>query len=344
MKQETNWITLQGMNVPSSKNSRILTGKRVIKNKLCQQYVKWAEPLLLEQKRKWDEMKSKHPERPLKIGFYFFRDSTRKFDANNVSQILCDLMTSSGYIEDDNVYEMIPVYLTHKVVYEKKEAGVWFKIISDDRENTWKPVLGFENDYIIKGNGEIMSLNYNHTGQPRLKHPSKDNNGYLVINLCKDGKPHHKFVARLVWEAFNGEIPNGLQVNHMDENPLNNCIGNLELTSIQENIGYGKANRKRAEHKIKKVYQYTLDGKLYKVWESTMECKRNGFNQGSIASCCRGEKPQYRGYLWSYEKRDDMCLERKPSGVNDKSKRKVAQYTLEGKDIRHTKDSLGNIC
>ena len=50
----------------------------------------------------------------------------------------------------------------------------------------------------------------------------------------------------------------------------------------------------------KKVYQYTLDGELVKEWSSTAECGRNGYNQGSVAACCRGALKTYKGYIWSY--------------------------------------------
>lgn len=60
----------------------------------------------------------------------------------------------------------------------------------------------------------------------------------------------------------------------------------------------------------KKVYQYTLDGKLVKVWDSTMECGKNGFHQGNVASCCRNEylvkKNVYKGFIWSYTKKEDI--------------------------------------
>ena len=51
--------------------------------------------------------------------------------------------------------------------------------------------------------------------------------------------------------------------------------------------------------KSKTVYQYTLDGELVKTWESTKECKRNGFHH--VADCCRGERKQDKGYIWSYK-------------------------------------------
>ena len=53
----------------------------------------------------------------------------------------------------------------------------------------------------------------------------------------------------------------------------------------------------------KTVYQYTVDGEFIQEWPSTAECGRNGVNQGHVASCCRGDKRQFKGYLWSYTKK-----------------------------------------
>lgn len=50
----------------------------------------------------------------------------------------------------------------------------------------------------------------------------------------------------------------------------------------------------------KQVYQYTLDGKLVKTWESTRECARNGFNKADVILCCQGKYKKHKGYRWSY--------------------------------------------
>ena len=58
-------------------------------------------------------------------------------------------------------------------------------------------------------------------------------------------------------------------------------------------------NLAREEEK-KEVYQYTLDGELVKIWSSTNECGRNGYNQGHISKCCNGKRQKHKGYKWSY--------------------------------------------
>lgn len=57
----------------------------------------------------------------------------------------------------------------------------------------------------------------------------------------------------------------------------------------------GKPNLKLS----KKVYQYTIDGKLVREWESTAECSKNGFTH--VSACCLGKLKQHKGYVWKYK-------------------------------------------
>ena len=77
--------------------------------------------------------------------------------------------------------------------------------------------------------------------------------------------------------AHKGAIPEGMQINHKDENKANNCIDNLELMTNKENSSYGTRNarisksmkryraKQRATHNIQlyksKVYTDQRTGK-----------------------------------------------------------------------------------
>ena len=59
-----------------------------------------------------------------------------------------------------------------------------------------------------------------------------------------------------------------------------------------------ESHRGKQSSKRKQVYQYTLDGELVKVWDSTYI---DGFNKGHIAECCRGERKTHKGFIWKYK-------------------------------------------
>lgn len=64
----------------------------------------------------------------------------------------------------------------------------------------WKPIKDYELLYLISNYGKVYILN-----KKRLIKPCKDKDGYIKINLYKDGKVKHTYLHRLVAETF---IPN----------------------------------------------------------------------------------------------------------------------------------------
>lgn len=63
----------------------------------------------------------------------------------------------------------------------------------------------------------------------------KDTKHYLQIDLVRNAKYNRKRVHRVVWEAFNGPIPERLEINHKDLDRANNRLENLELVTHQQN-------------------------------------------------------------------------------------------------------------
>ena len=168
------------------------------------------------------------------------------------------------------------------------------------KKEIWKDILGYEGLYQVSNYGRVRSLNYNHTGKVKLLKSRVNKHGYNLVYLFKY-KLKGLQIHRLVAQAF---IPNPLnlpQVNHKDENKLNNYVDNLEWCDAKYNVNYGNRNKKVANKLSKTVLQFTLDGEFVKEWSSTMECSRNGFNQGSVAACCRGERKKHKNFKWCFK-------------------------------------------
>ena len=74
----------------------------------------------------------------------------------------------------------------------------------------------------------------------------KNNDGYLRFSLRKYGesKQKNKYSHVFVWETFNGMIPDGFQIDHIDDNKENNKLDNLQLITPSENCKKAVKNRK----------------------------------------------------------------------------------------------------
>lgn len=60
----------------------------------------------------------------------------------------------------------------------------------------------------------------------------ENHDGYLDVDYCKKTWRSH----RLIYTIFIGEIPSGLEIDHIDGNRKNNSIHNLEPITHGENI------------------------------------------------------------------------------------------------------------
>lgn len=166
----------------------------------------------------------------------------------------------------------------------------------------WKSIAGYEERYEVSDRGNVRSLNYHREGRTKILKPKKNCGGYLVVNLRKDGQLKQPSVHRLVAQAF---LPNPLnlpQVNHRDEDKLNNAASNLEWCTASYNINYGSRNRRMAEAQSKPVQQLDKStGELLKTFPSAVEAERvAGIHHGNISRCCCGKRKSAGGYVWRY--------------------------------------------
>lgn len=94
------------------------------------------------------------------------------------------------------------------------------------KNELWRPVSGFNYEVSslgrVKRDGHILKL---------LSLPK----GYKYVVLCKNGKKVHKYVHRLVAEAFIPNPEDKQEVNHKDGDKCNNNMLNLEWSTSSQN-------------------------------------------------------------------------------------------------------------
>lgn len=163
----------------------------------------------------------------------------------------------------------------------------------------WKDVLGYEGLYEVSNLGRIKK---------KFKHkeiickPSEDYRGYKQIVLTKDHKRKSFKVHRLVAQVFIPNPNNLPQINHKDENKLNNRIDNLEWCTQQFNNNYGTRNYRCTRHLLRKVEQIDCISKSkIKEYNSLKGAEEETkIKYQDISMCCRGIIHKAGGYIWRY--------------------------------------------
>jgi hypothetical protein len=90
----------------------------------------------------------------------------------------------------------------------------------------WKPVPEFA--YEISDLGRLRR-------RGRIIAPKVTRHGYWHYCLWRDGKPNWRLAHRLVHEVHIGPIGDGLEINHLDGDKVNNKVSNLEAVTKSEN-------------------------------------------------------------------------------------------------------------
>lgn len=146
----------------------------------------------------------------------------------------------------------------------------------------------------------------------RILKPGHTKDGYLQVVLYCRGKKRTFRLHRLVWESFNGPIPEGMQVNHINEDKTDCSLANLSLATPKENVNWGTKIKRTAislqgklvnrEDQSTPVQQFKIDGTFIAAYKSTMEAERQnpGLFHSRISSCCKGKAKTHRGFIWKY--------------------------------------------
>lgn len=173
-----------------------------------------------------------------------------------------------------------------------------------------KTLNGWEGIYQVSNTGKIRRLFKNKTRE--LKGVIKKG-GYKSVLLKANGKYKCELIHRLVAKAFIPN-PNDLpQVNHKDENKLNNNIDNLEWCTAKYNSNYGTKNERLSKTKTNNTYNMKPircieTGMVYPTLHEAG--RQTGINVQNISMCCKGivyserkgftQRHTAGGYHWEY--------------------------------------------
>ena len=232
----------------------------------------------------------------------------------------------------------------------------WLSLKNFEGE-VWKDVPNFEGFYLVSNMGRIKSLDretkyqrkqdsvvtYRHFKGQILK--ASNYGEYLICHLKANNTKKAVKYHRIVCAVFHPNPNNLPEVNHINEIKTDNRADNLEWCTRRYNALWGTAiERQRIALTNNKgnsvvVYQFTLNGDFVAKYPSINEAGRvTGIEPSNILSVCNNKKSSSAGgYLWSYTQDPKEILykiKRKKHGLTIYGKRRIIQYSLDGKFIK----------
>lgn len=170
------------------------------------------------------------------------------------------------------------------------------------KSEMWRDVVGYEGLYEVSNAGSIRNAL---TKKIRKQFINKD--GYEKVQLRKNGVPKNHFVHRLVALSFVCNPDNLTEINHKDENKLNNNADNLEWCTRSYNVNYGlriekfRLSMKNNPSVSKQTKAYNENGLELFSFPSANEASRvTGIPATTIRSCAIGKLKKAGGLVWRY--------------------------------------------
>ena len=157
-------------------------------------------------------------------------------------------------------------------------------------EEYWKEVIGYEGIYEVSNKGKIRSskdkttkstLHGERKWKQRILKQKTDKKGYKRVTLYKEKIPDTFLVHRLVAMSFINKIEGKELINHIDCNPSNNYVSNLEWCTHKENNDHAWENNLYSSNDII-ILKNTNTGELLEFNSKTKASLFLGRNHGFL--------------------------------------------------------------
>lgn len=111
--------------------------------------------------------------------------------------------------------------------------------LEETADHTRCAIKGYEGLYEVDRQGNVYSVVTTASRRKGLIKQQDNGIGYQRVNLFDvNGKARKHYVHRIVAQAFIPNPENKPNINHIDCNPKNNSVENLEWCTQSENIKY----------------------------------------------------------------------------------------------------------
>ena len=145
----------------------------------------------------------------------------------------------------------------------------------------WRPIPGYEGIYDASNHGRVYSLprcdNLGRRVRGRILKQHKDRDGRMRVGLWSNNRNHTRQVHQLVAAAFLGPCPEGMEVRHLDGDPENNVLSNLEYATHAVNMADIKTHRPRWATQTHCIndHEFTPENtRIYRGHRICRECDR----------------------------------------------------------------------
>ena len=172
----------------------------------------------------------------------------------------------------------------------------------DDHDDDSQREQGERTSHLFTGKPQVSSLGRFKSSTGVIYTPKPTKSGYIPVRI--KGKSHQ--LHRLMAIAF--DLPKRDDqdtVDHIDGNPSNNRLDNLEWANMSEQIKHSYATNKNrgssAPKRSKPVEGREVGAEAWVPYASSHEAARSlGLDPGSISACCRGKQKKRGGYEFRF--------------------------------------------
>jgi hypothetical protein len=181
-------------------------------------------------------------------------------------------------------------------LYKNHYWKILEKEIKKDETESWVMLEDYPYDKISQ-DGRIYS-----TWMKKEKTQASRGKYKFVSITDKNGKETKIGIHRLVALAYLPNPNNYPCVNHIDGNPSNNNVGNLEWCSYQQNSQHAHDT---GLNKTKEIIQMDFNGNEINRFSSAVEAsKKLNISKHGIRNCCSERSKTSGGFKWKYVNRD----------------------------------------